>query len=87
VLQSPAALGNVFDHLRPGAAVAAAGGKQPGCWMWPLRPWVADLHAPFIEDSPASTGPGGCWASRAVLRVYELAFGTGYVALGHARGR
>ena len=29
VLQSPTALDNVFGHLRPGAAVAAAGGKWP----------------------------------------------------------
>jgi ubiquinone/menaquinone biosynthesis C-methylase UbiE len=29
VLQSPAALVHIFDHLRPGAPVAAAGGKSP----------------------------------------------------------
>jgi SAM-dependent methyltransferase len=88
VLQSPAALGNVFDHLRPGAAVAAAGGKQPGSWMWPLRPWVADLHAPFIEDFTGFDRPWRLLSEFVPdLRVYELAFGTGYVALGHARGR
>ena len=31
-MQSRAALGNVFDHLRPGAPVAAAGGKWPAPW-------------------------------------------------------
>ncbi|PZS40066.1 MAG: hypothetical protein DLM62_04855, partial [Pseudonocardiales bacterium] len=36
VLQSPAALNHIFDHLRPGAPVAAAGGKWPAPWLWPL---------------------------------------------------
>ncbi|MEK6441582.1 class I SAM-dependent methyltransferase [Pseudonocardia sp. T1-2H] len=88
VMQSPAALGNVFDHLRPGAAVAAAGGKQPGPWMWPLRGWVADLHAPFIDDFTGFDRPWRLLAEFVPdLRVHELAFGTGYLALGHARGR
>ena len=50
LMQCPAALGNVFDHLRPGAPVAAAGGKWPAPWMWPLRAWVTQLNAPFITD-------------------------------------
>ena len=33
VLQSPAALTHVFDHLRAGAPVAAAGGKWPAPWL------------------------------------------------------
>jgi SAM-dependent methyltransferase len=44
LMQCPATLGNVFDHLRPGAPVAAAGGKWPAPWMWPLRAWVTQLH-------------------------------------------
>ena len=35
LLQCPAALGNVLNHLRPGAPVAAAGGKWPGPSTWP----------------------------------------------------
>jgi SAM-dependent methyltransferase len=50
VLQSPAALEHVFDHLRPGAPVAAAGGKWPAPWSWPLGAWVAALRAPFVND-------------------------------------
>jgi ubiquinone/menaquinone biosynthesis C-methylase UbiE len=88
VMQSPAALGNVFDHLRPGAPVAAAGGKWPAPWMWPLRAWVAELHAPFIADFTGFDRP---WRQLARfvpdLRVHELAFGAGYLALGHAHGR
>jgi ubiquinone/menaquinone biosynthesis C-methylase UbiE len=88
VMQSPAALGQVFDHLRPGAPVAAAGGKWPAPWMWPLRAWVAELHAPFITDFTGFDRP---WEQLADyvpdLRVRELAFGAGYLAFGHAHNR
>ena len=88
LMQSPDALGNVFDHLRPGAPVAAAGGKWPAPWMWPLRAWVTELHAPFITDFTGFDRP---WRQLAGyvpdLQVRELAFGAGYLALGHTRGR
>jgi ubiquinone/menaquinone biosynthesis C-methylase UbiE len=88
VMQCPAALGNVFEHLRPGAPVAAAGGKWPAPWMWPLRAWVTALHAPFITDFTGFDRP---WRQLAGyipdLRVNELGFGAGYLALGHTRGR
>ena len=87
LMQSPAALDNVFDHLRPGASVAAAGGKLPGLWMWPLRAWVTHLHTPFITDFTGFDKP---WRQLARyvpdLRVQELAFGAGYLAVGHAAG-
>jgi ubiquinone/menaquinone biosynthesis C-methylase UbiE len=88
VMQCPAALSNVLDHLRPGAPVAAAGGKQPGPWMWAWRSWVADLHAPYISDFTGFDKP---WARLAQLvpdlRVREVAFGAGYLAVGHTPGR
>jgi demethylmenaquinone methyltransferase/2-methoxy-6-polyprenyl-1,4-benzoquinol methylase len=88
VMQSPVALGNVFDHLRPGAPVAAAGGKWPAPWMWPLRAWVAELHAPFIADFTGFDRPWQLLAGYVPdLRVHELAFGAGYLALGHAHDR
>ena len=88
LMQCPAALGNVFDHLRPGAPVAAAGGKWPAPWMWPLRAWVAELHAPFITDFTGFDRPWRLLAGYVPdLRVQELAFGAGYLAVGHARGR
>jgi ubiquinone/menaquinone biosynthesis C-methylase UbiE len=84
VLQSPAALRTIVEHLRPGAAVAAAGGKRPGPWMWPLRPWVSQLHTPYISDFTGFDKP---WQYLAALvpdlTVRELAFGAGYIALGH----
>ena len=83
-MQCPDALRNVFDHLRPGAPVAAAGGKLPDPWMWPLRAWVTQLHAPFITDFTGFDQP---WRQLARLvpdlHVQELAFGAGYLALGH----
>ena len=88
LMQCPDALGNVFAHLRPGASVAAAGGKLPGLWMWPLRPWVTHLHAPFITDFSGFDQP---WRQLAAyvpdLHVRELAFGAGYLAVGHTPGR
>jgi len=87
-MQSRAALSNVFGHLRPGAPVAAAGGKWPGPLWWPLRAWVAALHAPFITDFTGFDRPWRLLAEFAPdLRVHQLAFGAGYLALGHAHGR
>jgi demethylmenaquinone methyltransferase/2-methoxy-6-polyprenyl-1,4-benzoquinol methylase len=87
VMQSPAALGNVFDHLRPGAPVAAASGKWPAPWLWPLRAWVADLHAPYVDDFTGFDRPWRLLEEFVTdLRVEELAFGAGYLALGQARG-
>jgi hypothetical protein len=53
--------------------------------MWPYRTWVANLHAPFI------TGFDTPWRLLAEfvpdLHVRELAFGAGYIALGHTPSR
>jgi ubiquinone/menaquinone biosynthesis C-methylase UbiE len=84
VLQSRAALDNIIGHLRPGAAVAAAGGKWPAPWMWPMHAWVADLHAPFISDFTGFDRPWRLLAEVVPdLRVRELAWGAGYLAFGH----
>ena len=86
VLQSPAAVANVFAHLRPGAAVAAIGGKWPAPWLWPLRAWVADLHAPFITDFTGFDQPWNHLAAVVPgLHVQQLGAGTGYLAHGHTR--
>jgi demethylmenaquinone methyltransferase/2-methoxy-6-polyprenyl-1,4-benzoquinol methylase len=81
-------MGNVFDHLRPGAPVAAAGGKLPSPWMWPLQAWVTQLHAPFINDFTGFDQPWRQLARHVPdLHIRELAFGAGYLALGHSRDR
>jgi hypothetical protein len=84
ILQSPAALANIFGKLRPGAAVATIGGQWPHPWLWPLRAWVADLHAPFITDFAGFDQPWILLAGYVPdLRVQRLGFGTGYLAQGH----
>jgi ubiquinone/menaquinone biosynthesis C-methylase UbiE len=87
VMQSPAALRNVFGHLRPGAAVGAIGGKWPAPWHWSFRQLVADLHAPFITDFTGFDKPWRLLADYVPdLRVQQIASGAGYLALGHATG-
>jgi SAM-dependent methyltransferase len=87
VLQSREAVANVFAHLRPGAAVAAIGGKWPAPWLWPLRYWVADLHAPFITDFTGFDQPWRLLAEHVPnLRVQQLGAGTGYLAHGYYPG-
>ncbi len=87
-MQSRAALEHVFDHPRPGAPVAAAGGKWPSAWLWSLRACLADLHVPFVTKFSDFDRPWRLLAELAPdLRVHELAFGAGYLALGHAPDR
>ena len=87
VMQSPTALANVFDHLRPGAAVAAIGGKLPAPWLFSLRKWVTNLHAPFITDFTGFDRPWQQLADHVPdLQIRQLATGTGYLALGRTAG-
>ena len=86
VMQSPDAMANVFAHLRPGAAVAAIGGKWPAPWLWSLRTWVADLHAPFVTDFTGFDQPWHLLAEHVPdLHIRPLSTGTGYLARGHTR--
>lgn len=88
VLQSPAALSNVFDHLRPGAWVAAGGGKYASEWMGMMNPMIWTLHRPYIRSFDGFDRP---WARLEEfltdLWVEEFSFGAGYVAVGRARSR
>ena len=86
VLMSRTALDNVFAQLRPGASVVAGGGKWPPMWNVPLTALVAALHAPYVRDLAGFDRP---WQ---VLEEYvddlvvtEVAFGSGYRAVGRAR--
>jgi hypothetical protein len=68
--------------------VAAAGGKWPAPWYWLLGTWVAALHAPFVNDFTGFDRPWQLLAQFAPgLRIHQLAFTIGYLALGHARHR
>jgi SAM-dependent methyltransferase len=83
ILQSPDALRNVLTRLRPGAWVAAGGGKWAAPVMVALNSMVGMLHAPYVRDFNGFDRP---WRhlERLVedVRVEELAFGSGYVMTG-----
>ena len=87
VLQSPAALANVIAHLRPGAWVAAGGGKYPPAWMG-MNLMIRALHRPYIRSFDGFERP---WARLEEFLtdvwVDEFSFGAGYVAVGRARSR
>jgi trans-aconitate methyltransferase len=50
ILQSPDALRNVMTKLRPGAWVAAGGGKWAAPWMVAVNLPVTMLHAPYVRS-------------------------------------
>ncbi len=53
-----------------------------------LGAWVATLHAPFVNDFTGFDRPWRLLAQFAPdLRIHQLAFTTGHLALDHARGR
>jgi SAM-dependent methyltransferase len=83
ILQSPDALRNVLTTLRPGAWVAAGGGKWAAPMMVALNSMVGMLHAPYVRDFGGFDRP---WRhlERLVedVRVEEMAFGSGYVMTG-----
>jgi SAM-dependent methyltransferase len=83
ILQSDRALDNLLGHLRPGAAVAAGGGKWGPAWAIGLNASVLALHAPYVRDFAGFDRPWAHLAERVPdLAVRELALGAGYVATG-----
>ena len=50
ILQSPGALQNIMSSLRPGAWVAAGGGKWAPWAMMALNLQVRTLHAPYVRS-------------------------------------
>jgi ubiquinone/menaquinone biosynthesis C-methylase UbiE len=84
ILQSPSALLNVMARLRPGASVAAGGGKWAPPVMVAVNMLVSMLHAPYVRSFSGFDRP---WRHLEQLvedvQVQELAFGSGYVMTGH----
>ena len=62
ILQSPAALRNVLSKLRPGAWVAAGGGKWAAPVMVALNLQARMLHAPYVKSFRGSAGRGIIWS-------------------------
>ena len=84
ILQSPGALRNVMRKLRPGAWVAAGGGKWASPMMVAMNSLTGLLHAPYVRSFSGFDRP---WRHLEHLvedvRVREMAFGSGYVMTGH----
>ena len=83
ILQSPDALRNVMASLRPGAWVAAGGGKWAAPMMVAVNSMVRLLHAPYVRSFNGFDRP---WRhlERLVedVHVQQMAFGGGYVMTG-----
>jgi hypothetical protein len=83
ILQSPDALRNVVTTLRPGAWVAAGGGKWAAPMMVALNSMVSALHAPYVRSFSGFDRP---WQHLEQfvedVQVREMAFGGGYVMTG-----
>jgi ubiquinone/menaquinone biosynthesis C-methylase UbiE len=83
VLQSRRALDNVFRHLRPGAWVAASGGKWAPTWKMALNALVLAVHEPFVTSFEGFRRPWTVLQEYVVdLTVVDVAFGGGYLAVG-----
>jgi SAM-dependent methyltransferase len=84
ILQSLDALRNVMATLRPGASVAAGGGKWAPPMMVGVNLLVSTLHAPYVRSFSGFDRP---WRHLEQLiedvHVRETAFGTGYIMTGH----
>ena len=85
IMQSPGALRNVMNHLRPGAQVAAGGGKWAAPWMMAVNLLARMLHAPYVRSFEGFDRP---WHHLEQLiedvHVRELAFGSGYILTGRS---
>ena len=83
IMQSPAALRNVLAKLRPGAWVAAGGGKWAAPMMVAMNWMVSMMHAPYVRSFSGFDRP---WRHLEPLieevRVREIAFGSGYIMTG-----
>jgi SAM-dependent methyltransferase len=83
ILRDEAAVANIFDHLRPGARVVAAGLQWAPPWAWPTNGFVM-LAALYSTTSLEGLGhPFSRLASRLVdLHVQHTALGGIYIASG-----
>jgi demethylmenaquinone methyltransferase/2-methoxy-6-polyprenyl-1,4-benzoquinol methylase len=86
ILQSPAALENIFGQLRPGAWIAATGGKWATPWAVGVNLMVYAWHEPYVRNFAGFDQP---WRHIEELVdqiwVVDLALGGGYLALGKTR--
>jgi hypothetical protein len=88
ILQSPGALRNVLARLRPGAWVAAGGGKWASPLLVGVNLLVGLLHAPYVRSLRGFSRP---WSHLEPLvedvQVREVALGGGYIMTGRTPAR
>ena len=83
IMQSPGALANVVTKLRPGAWVAAGGGKWAAPIMVAANMMTSMLHAPYVRSFSGFDRPWGQLEQLVEdVSVREVAFGNGYVMTG-----
>ncbi len=83
IMQSPSALANVLTTLRPGAWVAAGGGKWAAPIMLAANLMTSMLHAPYVRSFSGFDRPWGHLEQLIEdVSVREVAFGNGYVMTG-----
>jgi trans-aconitate methyltransferase len=88
ILQSPDALRNVLSKLRPGAGVAAGGGKWAAPWMVAVNLPVTMLHAPYVRSFEGFQRPWHHLEQLLVdVHVHEQALGSAYILTGQAPPR
>ncbi len=83
VLQSEAALANIFAACKPGARIAVTGSKLLPWYLAPFNAWVRRINAPYMATQRNLDRP---WRllERYVpdLAVTPALFGAGYLAKG-----
>jgi demethylmenaquinone methyltransferase/2-methoxy-6-polyprenyl-1,4-benzoquinol methylase len=88
IMQSPDALRNVLASLRPGAWVAAGGGKWAAPLMVAVNMQVRMLHAPYVRSFDGFDRPWNHLEQLVEgLDVDEVALGGGYIATGRVPPR
>ena len=87
ILQSPGALRNVLARLRPGAWVAAGGGKWATPALMGMNLLISVMHAPYVGSFSGFSRP---WRHLEQLvddvQVREMGFGSGYIMTGRVPG-
>ena len=83
ILRSPQALENVFQHVKRGGRVAAAGTKWAPWWAFPVNFYVWYLARRYVTTLEGFARP---WShllhTVPDLRVEPVLFGGGYIAWG-----
>lgn len=86
IMRTPAALDNVFRHLRPGARVVASGLKWAPPWAMPANVMVFFSALASVTALEGLREPWSLLADRTTqLEVEELFAGTQYIATGLVR--